>query len=141
MRTTTTMQISNSAPPTNFMNDHIHEMTEKELCNACKEVLGKPYIVEFTHLFGHVMSMLCEWQVSFERIAKTKVYRLYKDDINFFGTCVLSAFLRVAVALGKWSPPKEEAYYMDEEGYVSRLTKGQTAHESWKRVSVTDWKE
>lgn len=134
------------------MNDHIHEMTEKELCNACKEVLGKPYIVEFTHLFGHVMSMLCEWQVSFERIAKTKVYRLYKDDINFFGTCVLSAFLRVAVALGKWSPPKKEepkfAHFLTHKGSVLSIELGTdtdisyfTEGRGFKRVSVTDWKE
>lgn len=137
------------------MNDSISKMTEKELFDACKEVLGRPGIFDSTHLFGHVMSMLCEWGVSFERKAETKVYRLYKDDVIFFGICVLSVFLRVAIALNKWEAPKakeepEFAHFLTHEGSVLSITLGLgnntdisylTEGRGFKRVRVSPWEE
>lgn len=138
--------------------DQISKMTEKELFDACKEVLGRPYISCSTHLFGEVMSQLCEWGVSFERKAETKVYRLYKDDINFFGACVLSAFLRTAAALGKWEAPKmkedQNIYYRIkshlkfrthicgpyENEEIARLSLGGLL-EDYERVRVSPWED
>lgn len=139
------------------MNDHISEMNEKEIDQACLEILGMVTLaasnnVSDLSIVGAIVFKLEEWGYAFT----------FRPDEGWIIGCSCTfhrslrvAFLRHCLIEGRWEAPKvkeepEFAHFLTHEGSVLSITLGLgndtdisyfTKGRGFKRVRVSPWEE
>lgn len=122
------------------MNDPISEMTELQVVQTCKEICGVQPSTYHKDLIGYMILRLQEWDISFTWDRAT--WRTWVNGL-IVDQCLQVAFLRTALALGKWSPKvEEEHYYRLKADHSIVLPKHLATNGNlWERVRVTPWEE
>lgn len=127
--------------------DPIESMSDQEINDACGEILRCPAVFQ-PALVGLIIEKLQEWDFHIEWKSRDQNWKFFNGlvkDCFFEDKSIQVAFLKAAIAMGKWTPPqkvKEEPVVYFRHVKTGCLVQGSETPgwgSEWQKVRVEPW--